>query len=139
METQVALRLWAILGNIINTDWNEREGENEKASVTPKTPSTSKALAKATTSTDQSCCRDAALEPGLEQPPGHGCLRIHLKVIQGTCPRNHNQGDNHWVAFHYLDSLQCQAVLVITKLVLCPPPAAKAQSQRGPFFHHSQR
>lgn len=68
-ETQVALRPWVIPGNIFNTDWDEREGGNEKASVTPKTPSTNRSMAKASTSMDQSCCREAELEPGLEQPP----------------------------------------------------------------------
>lgn len=65
-ETQVGLRPWVILGNIFNTDWDEREGGNEKASVTPKT---NKALAKVITSMDQNPCREVELEPGLEQPP----------------------------------------------------------------------
>lgn len=52
-EILVALRPWVILGNIFSTDWDEREGGNEKASVSPQTPSTNKAVAKATTSMDQ--------------------------------------------------------------------------------------
>lgn len=117
--------------------WDEREGGNEKASATPKTLSTNKAMAKAITSMDQSCCRELELEPGLEQPSGHGHLRIHLKVIQGTSPRKEN--DNHGEAFHCLDSLQCQAVVVVTNLVFCPAPATKAQTERGPLLHHSEK
>lgn len=112
--------------------------ERRRKSVTPETPSTNKAMAKAIISMDQGSWIRAW--PGTA-PPGHGYLRIHLKVIQETCPRNENssQDDNHGVAFHCLDSLQCWAVAVVTKLVFCPPPATKAQSERVPLFHHSQR
>lgn len=97
VKTQVKHRPWAVLGSTINTDWDEREGGKEKALITPKTPSTNKAVAKAVTSTDQSCFRDAALQPSLQQTPGLGCLRTaDLKVIQGAGLRNRNddQGES---------------------------------------------
>lgn len=77
---------------------------------------------------------------GLEQHSGHGHLRIHLKVIQGMSPwnENDNQGGNHGQAFHCSDNLQCQAVVVVTNLVFCPPPATKTQTERGPLLHNSE-
>lgn len=69
IKTQVRRRPRAALGSTVNTDWGEREGGKEKALITPKTPSTNKAVAKAITSTDPSCFRDAALQPRLQQPP----------------------------------------------------------------------
>lgn len=134
VETQVKLGSYAALGNTINTDWDGREGGNEKALITPKTPSTEKAMAKAITSTDQTCFRGAALQPSLQQHPGLGCLRITgLEMTRGACHRNgnDNQGKSHWVACHHLDSVQCQALLVVTKSVFCPPHATKAHSETG--------